>query len=366
MARSARALGFTFMLAAKRRPCWSAIYAALLAGMLACGQAWGYERDKSDVVTLRNGDHISGDIISLEYGKLTLKTDKAGTVYVEWPAVRSVTSKFAFAVERRGGAKSYGVIHTSSDGANLLVGTGDQAVQIPMLDVEALARYSPSFWDRINGNLAVGFTYTKASDTTVGSINLNSFYRSSTLDGTLNFSSNTTRTSSGDDTYRALLSTTLQFVRQSRNFWGLVGSLERDQSLGINARLTAGAVLGRQFVQISFMQVTGIAGVVVAQESITDNPEQQTSLEGILGASWRVFKFSDPETSLTLGIAVYPSLTESSRYRGNGNLTLTHKIAGDFTLGLTAYWTADTHPPDPTAEKSDYGLTFNIGYEFGQ
>jgi hypothetical protein len=85
-----------------------------------------------------------------------------------------------------------------------------------------------------------------------------------------------------------------------------------------------------------------------------------------LGASWRVFRFADPETSLILGVALYPSLTESNRYRGNGNLSLTHKIAGDFTLGLTAYFSADSHPPDPTAEKSDYGVTFNIGYEFGQ
>jgi hypothetical protein len=338
----------------------------LFASLLAWAPVAAYERDKSDLVTLRNGDHFSGDIISLEYGKLTLKTAKAGTVYIEWPAVRSVSSKFAFAVERRGGAKSYGVIATSSDGANLLVGVGGNATQMPMIDVERISRYSFSFWNRINGNLAVGFTYTKASDTTVGSINLNTFYRSTALEGTLNFNSNTTRTSSGDDTYRALLSTTLQFVRQSRNFWGLVGSLERDQSLGINARLTAGAVLGRQFVQMSYMEVTGIAGVVVAQESITDNPEQQTSLEGVLGASWRVFRFADPETSLTLGVALYPSLTESNRYRGNGNLSLTHKIAGDFTLGLTAYFSADSHPPDPTAEKSDYGVTFNIGYEFGQ
>jgi hypothetical protein len=350
----------------KRARFAAALGPALFASALICCPAWGYDRDKSDVVTIRNGDHITGDIVALEYGKLTLKTDKAGTLYIEWPAVRSVSSKFAFAVEKRGGAKFYGVLTTSSDGANLVVGTGDSAARIPMVDVERLSRYSFSFWNRINGNLAVGFTYTKASDTTVGSINLNSYYRSSAIEGTLNFSSNTTRTSEGDDTYRALLSTAVMFVRQSRNFWGLVGSLERDQGLGINARLTAGAVLGRQFLQTPIMEVTGVAGFVVDQESITDNPEQQTSLEGVLGGYWRVFKLTDPETSLTLGVTLYPSLTESNRYRGNGNLSLTHKIAGDFTLGLTAYWSADTHPPDPTAEKSDYGLTFNIGYEFGQ
>jgi hypothetical protein len=223
-----------------------------------------------------------------------------------------------------------------------------------------------SFWNRINGNLAVGFSYTKASETSVGSVNLNAYYRSTLTDTSLAFSSNTTKTPEGGETYRALLSTTIIFVRQSRNFWGLVGSLERDQELGIDARLVGGAVVGRRLLQMSYTEVTGVAGLVVAQESITSNPEQQTSLEGVLGLEWRVFKFTDPETSLTLGLAFYPSLTENDRYRGNGNLSLTHKIAGDFTLGLTGYLSADSHPPDPTAARVDYGLTFNIGYEFGQ
>jgi Protein of unknown function, DUF481 len=340
--------------------------AALLSCALACAPAQGYDRDKSDVVVLRNGNYLTGDIVGLEYGTLTLKTDQMGTLNIEWPAIRSLSSKFAFAVERRGGAKSYGIIATSDDGADLLVGSGTSATRIPLVDIERMSRYSASFWNRINGNLAVGFTYTKASDTSVGSINLNTYYRSTNIDGTLNFSSNTTKTAEGDDTYRAFLSTLVIFVRQSRNFWGLVGSLERDQELGIDARLVGGAVLGRRLIQMSFTEVTGIAGLVVAQESITSNPQSQTSLEAVLGVEWRVFRFKDPETALTLGVSLYPSLTESDRYRGNANLSLTHKIAGDFTLGLTGYWTADTHPPNPTAEKNDYGITFNLGYSFGE
>jgi hypothetical protein len=47
----------------------------LIGSVLATGLAWGYARDKTDVVTLRNGNHISGDIVSLEFGILTLNTD---------------------------------------------------------------------------------------------------------------------------------------------------------------------------------------------------------------------------------------------------------------------------------------------------
>ena len=338
--------------------------AALLASALVCAPVSAYDRDKSDVVELRNGNHLTGDIVSLEYGTLDLKTDQMGTLRIEWPAVRSVSSKFAFAIEQTGGAKFYGTIAPSPDGTALLVTEGEKVTQIPMYRVERLSRYSRTFWNRINGNLAVGFSFTKASDTTVGSVNLNTYYQSTAIDASFSVSSNTTRTA-GNDTFRAIVSSTVIFVQQSRNFWGLVGSVESDQSLGIDSRLLGGAVVGRRLVQMSYMEVTGVTGVVVAQESITSNPDQQTSAEGLVGLEWRVYKFSDPETSLTLGVSLYPSLTENDRYRGNGHLSLTHKIAGDFTLGVTGYWTADSHPPDPTAHKSDYGLTLDLGYTFG-
>ena len=338
----------------------------LLASACACGLAWGYARDKTDVVMLRNGDRLSGDIVSLEFGILTLKTDNMSTLSIEWPAVRSVTSKFDFAIERNDGTKYHGVIATSEDGADLLVTSEAGTVRIPMTQLERISRFSPRFWDRINGALAVGFSYTKSSAIQVGSVNFNANYRSTTLDGNLAFSANSTRDSSGKTTDRVLLTSGVQFLQQSRNFWGLLGSLERDQALGIDARLLAGAGLGRRFVQSQFTELTGIAGIVGTEEWIVDDPNPRASVEAVVGGSWQVFRFIDPKTRLDLGLYVFPSLTESGRYRSTGNLALTHKFPHDVTLGLTAYLSYDNQPPEPTAEKSDYGMTLNVGWTFGQ
>src|SRR5215469_2409711 len=128
----------------------------LLWSVLGCALAWGYARDKSDLVVLRNGDRLSGDIVSLEFGILTLKTDNMSTLSIEWPAVRSVTSKFDFAVERRDGSRYHGVIDTSADGSELLVASEAGSARIPLQEVERISRFSPQFWDRINGSLAVG------------------------------------------------------------------------------------------------------------------------------------------------------------------------------------------------------------------
>ena len=71
-----------------RRPNTKLLVLILLNSFL-WGTAWGFDRDKSDVVTLRRGDRIYGDIVSLQYGLLTVKTDNMGTLSIEWPAVRS-------------------------------------------------------------------------------------------------------------------------------------------------------------------------------------------------------------------------------------------------------------------------------------
>jgi len=338
----------------------------LIWTVLGCGLAWGYARDKSDVVVLRNGDRLSGDIHSLEFGILTLSTDNMSTLSIEWPAVRSVTSKFEFAIERRDGTKYHGVIATSDDGSDLVIQSEGGSVRIPMAEVERISRFSPRFWDRINGGLSIGFSYSKSSSIQVGNVNFNANYRSTAIESSLAFSSNTTKDSSGSTTDRQLLSGAVQFLRQSRNFWGLLASLERDQSLGIDARLTAGAGIGRRFLQTSFSELTGVVGLVGTEEWIVDKSEPRASVEAVAGGSWQVFRFIEPKTRLNLSLYVFPSLTESGRYRSTGDLSLTHKFPHDVTVGLTGYLSYDNQPPESGAAKSDYGVTFNLGYTFGQ
>ncbi len=328
--------------------------------------AWSFDRDKSDVVVLRNGNNINGDIVYLRFGILQVSTNDMGTLNIEWPSVRSISSKFSFAVETTEGVKLYGLIDTSSDGKEVIIREGETATKISLANVERIDQYSPSFLKRINGNLAVGFSYSKSSAISVGSVNFDSNYRSTSNDVSLAFSSNSTKDTDGSTTSRNLISTTVLFLRQSRNFWGLVGSAERDQELGIDARLVGGAVLGRRLVQASWTELTGTIGVVAAQEWIAGSSAADTSTEGVIGASWRVFKFSAPETTLQFDLQVYPSISDTGRYRATGDFSLTHKLIGDLTVGVTGYLSYDNKPPVATAETSDYGVTFNLGYSFGR
>lgn len=56
---------------------------------------------RADTITLRNGDHLSGTIVTSEGKGLTLKTDYAGEIKIKWAAVKEVSSEQGiFAISR--------------------------------------------------------------------------------------------------------------------------------------------------------------------------------------------------------------------------------------------------------------------------
>jgi len=61
---------------------------------------------------------------------------------------------------------------------------------------------------------------------------------------------------------------------------------------------------------------------------------------------------------------LFPSLTESGRYRTDSSVSLRREIVSDFFLDLSFYYTYDSDPPDALAETSDYGVVTSLGYSF--
>ena len=111
------------------------------------------------------------------------------------------------------------------------------------------------------------------------------------------------------------------------------------------------------------------AGAVANQEWTNDEAESldadesQQSLEGVLGASWRIFRFNDPEISLASTAYLYPSLTESGRHRGTLDVSLRREIISDLFFDISFYESYDSDPPS-AGETTDYGIVTSLGYKF--
>jgi hypothetical protein len=321
------------------------------------------EREKTDIITLQNGDRVTGRILYAEFGYLHLNSAHAGTISIEWPSVRAITSQYAFRVERFGGLHYEGPITTGADG--LIVGSGAAAVTVPLREVARLIPFESDFWQRIDGSVSIGSNFAKSSGIAQGSFGFDARYASAAVDAAMSASALVSRDSTGTTTDQDQLAGTVFFLQPSRNFWALLGGAQRDRSQGVDVRVVGGGGLGRRLLQLDSGQAAGIVGLVVNREWATADGSDRTSLEGVIGAEWRVYKFSYPKISLDSSLLLYPSLTRTPRYRGSLNVTLTFKLTDRFSLKLTEYGTYDSRPPSPGADTVDYGITTSIAYEFG-
>ena len=53
---------------------------------------------KTDHIRLRNGNIVTGEIKSLNYGSLVYKTDAMTTINVKWDHVTQIQSKYKFEI----------------------------------------------------------------------------------------------------------------------------------------------------------------------------------------------------------------------------------------------------------------------------
>src|SRR5262249_31688246 len=136
------------------RAFWAGV-ALLLAALTWHPGAAAETREKSDVITLRNGDRLTGRIISAQYGYLQLDSKHSGNLSIEWPSVLSIETRYDFRVVRFGGLHYAGHIRTTADGTGLIIGSGPAAVTVPMAEVSSIVPYEESFWDRVDGDVSL-------------------------------------------------------------------------------------------------------------------------------------------------------------------------------------------------------------------
>jgi len=80
---------------------------AVLMLVSICISGVALAADNTDVVLLKNGDRLTGEIRRMDHGQLELKAAALGTIYIEWPAVAGVASNAPFAVDELSGRRYY-------------------------------------------------------------------------------------------------------------------------------------------------------------------------------------------------------------------------------------------------------------------
>ena len=345
------------------------IISTLIASVL-CTSAWA-ARTKTDIITMQNGDRITGEIIVLVHGKLRVRTSSMGTVRIEWDDVVHVESNYDFRFEGSDGERLVGGIE-ESEVLNMITvaGEGTKTWPLEMQDVIRIAPIDYSFWDSVTGTMTFGYSFTKASE--VGQLNFGfdathrTEIRSWSIDGaTITTMQETQETQeTQENTQRSNLDLTMTQFRSNRWFNSYVAGFESNDELGLNLRSRLGAGLGRFLRQTSTTELALLGGLIGTNESLTSTESSRKSIEAMIGASYSRFQFDNPNVDLSLSLAIYPSLTESGRVRAQFDANYRWEIINDLFWELTYYNTYDSDPSSGAKSTNDYAIVTSLGWRF--
>ncbi len=360
VSRPARAHGGARRTSARR---WSWLL-CVLALAWSCGAS---AADKTDIITLDNGDKLTGEIKKLERGLLTVKTDAMGTISIEWPHVASIQTRQYLEVEQTDGNRSYGrATQPNPTGSVLLGTTNDPRGQAP-LALASIVRITPisqGRWiDRVNAHISVGLSAASANDDRQVVLSGDMTYTAARNSWTLSYEGARKESANNPVSERQDVSGMYRWLRSERWYWAATGGFTRNDELDLELRSLAGAGLGHYWLQSSNAAFSTLGGLVLTNEKF-DGESKQDSVEAMLRGQYEFFHFDDPDVDVSASLTVFPSLTVGGRIRSELALKARYELVKDLYFELGYIRSQDNKPPSENASKNDWSLNSSLGYKF--
>lgn len=343
--------------------------ALFVAGALLLACSGAHAAPKTDVIILKNGDRITGEIKGLERGILRLSTDAAGTLSIEWPEVARIETKQYLEVEQLDGDRSYGHASRPAEPGSVVLGTDDDASVTPQAplaldDIVRITPLSEGRWiDHIDGHASIGLSAASANDNRQVTLSGDMTYRAPERSWTVTYEGARTESANNPVSDRQDVDGIYRWLRPERWFWAATAGFTSNDELDLNLRSLAGVGRGRYWVQDANRAFGTIGGLVFTREHY-DGRGRQESFEALLQFQYEYFRFQDPEVDLSLELNLFPSLTVSGRLRSELTAKARYELVKDLYFELSYIRSQDNKPVSEDAAQNDWSLNSSLGYKF--
>lgn len=319
---------------------------------------------KTDLIIFHNGDRLTGELKSMQRGRLNLNTEATGTIAIEWAKIARVISNQNVQVETSSGARYFGhLIQTEKTGL-VVVETVDGP---QILDSNKVIKMSPieaNWQSALSVDLTVGYNFAKAGGVKQGTVGIDASYRTRRRI----FSTTASATTNDSDTQDASERSNFGFDYKAlwQNRWYVNGNLNLDSNdeLDLNLRTSIGGGGGRFVIQSNTMLLGLDVGLQWSRENVVAESEDVDSIEAKFAVDWDWFRFDDPELDWSTQLRVFPNLSDWGRVRATFDTGLQWEMINDIKWGLSFYSTFDNRPQTQDASTSDYGVNTTLTYEF--
>jgi len=322
------------------------------------------QAQKNDTIYLRNGDRITGELKKFEYGLLTLKTDAMQTVSIEYDDINTIYSAKFFDLRTNKGNRYFGRIIKSDVLATLNIITVTDTIPKRLWDIVSITPIKQSFFQKIDGSVDFGLSYSKASDVFQYSANFQATHRSNNYSTKFNLSS--ILTDKGDEGISRNNDVGIGVTRFLPNKWFARATArgQKNTELDLGYRLQAGIGEGYDFVRNNSIRLYGMGGLVANHEKTISNSIVSDNMEALLAAQFKWFQYRHPKINITSNFELYPSLTINNRVRFEYDIAAKYEIVKDLFLNLQFYGSSDNKPSSGAEAKRDWGVITSIGYTF--
>jgi putative salt-induced outer membrane protein YdiY/small nuclear ribonucleoprotein (snRNP)-like protein len=314
----------------------------------------------ADQILLRNGDRLTGTVVKVENGILTLKTDYAEKLEIRAEAVQSIDTEQPVDVRLQGGELLRGALQSVPEGLKIKAGEerGETTVAWPQIASINVPPPPPWTW---NGNLFLGAMQQSGNtDRTSASFggeatrrsprdrfNLSLLYNYAEEDGEL-----TTR-----DTYGAIK----YDYFFTEKFYAYLGvEMLKDKFKDLNLRTIVGPGDGYQIWDDEIKALAQEAGIAYfSEDRVAAHDDHWFTAR--LGARFR-YKLSE-QVTFSDNLTLYPSLESGGEFTSRNEATLITTLAGPWSLRLANIWEHDSDPAEGI-KKDDTKTSVNLQYSF--
>lgn len=335
---------------------------------------------RADQVTLKNGDRLTGSVVSADAKILTLKSEFAGEVKIQWDAITEITSSQPLYLTGKDGQVLVGQVKTSDGKFHVLTAnSGEVSVAKDVVQSVRSKEEQSSYEAQIEK-----LRHPKLSDFWGSAVDTGvAIARGNTETFTFNLSGKAVRTTEKDKISVSFLSlysdnsvtgkpvTTASLAGGGTRYdlnvsdkWFGFGQLDllHDRFQELNLRVVPGGGLGVHAFKSKNTTFDLSAGGSLNKEFFTDGLDR-TSGEVLLGEalSHKFFKIS----TLTESLQFFPNMTDRGQFRYVFNAGINTQLTKILSWQITFTNLYLSNPP-PGVKTTDGVLTTGLRFTFGR
>lgn len=328
----------------------------------------------ADQVVVANGDRLTGQIVKFDGKTLTVKTEYAGNLDIQWSAVRQITSDQPLQLKSSTGQTAVGPV-TTRDGKFEIMTKSSGTVEMAKEEVALMRNESeqsayekslhPAFYENWDTGATVGFALTRGNSQTKN-LALAFTATRKTLHDKLGLYTNSVYAT--NDAPGAVPSTTANAVQggirydhdlTARVFAFVGADFQADSLQTLDLRSVFGGGIGFHIIKRDNTTLDVLTGANYTHE-------KYTAFSRNLAAATLGDEFTHKlygSTTLTQSLYFYPDFTNTGEYRGTFNFGTVTKISK--WLGWqNAFGDIYVSNPPLGKKKNDILLTTGLNISF--